>query len=100
MKSAWLVLLISAFTDFVITAATASITVISAIAVNPDWGAHVSWAMFIAPVLGGVIAGARTVQQALKASPETTAQLKGQPVVVTTVTPDTVVTTLPPPAKT
>jgi membrane protein implicated in regulation of membrane protease activity len=99
MKSAWLVLLISAFTDFVITAATAAGTVIAAIAVNPDWGAQLKWTLFIAPILGGIVAGARTIQQALKATPETTAQLKGQPVVVTTITPDTAVTTVAPQPK-
>lgn len=98
MKSAWLVLLISAFTDFVISAGTGAGTVITAIAVNPDWGAHLSWTLFIAPVIGGLVTGARTIQQALKATPQAVAELKGQEVQVTTVTPTSVVQSNPAPS--
>jgi hypothetical protein len=96
MKIAWLVLLVSAFTDAIITFGTASGTMIAAIAVNPDWGAHLHWTMFIAPAIGGMIAGARTIQQAVKATPAFTAELKGQAVTTTTVTPDVAITTAAP----
>lgn len=71
MKIAWTILLISAFTDLIITAGTALMTVMT------DQGQMPSNAGMIVAILGGVVAAARTIQQALKATPETAAALKG-----------------------
>ncbi len=73
MKIAWLVLIISAFTDFVITAATA----VTSSMVATSSADFPSKAVVLLAVLGGLVSAARTIQQALKQTPETTAALKG-----------------------
>ncbi len=73
MKIAWLVLIISAFTDFIITTGTAitSAMVGTMSAQLPNKG------VMLLAITGGVVSAARTIQQALKSTPETTAALKG-----------------------
>jgi hypothetical protein len=73
MKSAWAVLLVSAFTDFVITAGTSLMTAMMASG-DAELPRH---AVMLVAGIGGVVAAARTIQQALKATPETVKQLKG-----------------------
>lgn len=73
MKIAWLTLIISAVTDFIITAATALTTAM----VSTGTAELPGKAVLLLALLGGVVSGARTVQQALKATPENTAALKG-----------------------
>lgn len=73
MKVAWAVLLISAFTDFVITAGGSIVTAITTMT-TPDWPPRY---VFLIAIMLGLVAAARTIQQALKATPETTALLKG-----------------------
>ena len=82
MKTAWFILIISAFTDFVITVATAltSAMVVMGTADLP------SRAVVLLAVLGGLVSASRTVQQALKATPETSAALKGDQSIVSTST--------------
>lgn len=74
MKIAWAILLISAGTDFIITAATA----VTAAMVESASGQLPGYPTLLLGVLGGLVAAARTVQQALKATPDTTAALKGE----------------------
>lgn len=73
MKIAWFNLFVSAFTDFGITAATSIVTVMVAMgdAQLP------SKAAVLVALLGAFVSALRTVQQALKATPEVTAALKG-----------------------
>ena len=73
MKIAWIIVLISAFTDFVITMGTG----LSAAMVATDSAAMPSGASVLLCVIGGLVQAARTVQQALKATPETAAALRG-----------------------
>ncbi len=73
MKSAWTILLISALTDFIITAATA----ITSAMVASESATMPGTPIILLAVLGGVVSAARTIQQALKATPEMTATLKG-----------------------
>jgi hypothetical protein len=73
VKIAWLILSISAFTDFVITAATALTTAM----VATGSAQLPNSAIVILAVLGGLVSGARTIQQALKATPEQSAALRG-----------------------
>ena len=77
MRIAWTILLISAFTDFLITGGTALMTTMMATkeAAMPN-----AAAMLVAGI-GGLIASARTIQQALKAaqSPDTVEDLRRQP---------------------
>jgi len=91
-KSAWTVLIISAFTDAIL-AGYASL--MAAISID---SAAMNRITVIAIVAGMVAAFARTVQQALKATPADTASLKGEEVQVTTVTPTGVVQNNPTPA--
>jgi len=93
MNSAWITLLITAFTDFLTTAATGLIAAMmaSGAAQMP------SLATVVVIALGGLLAAARTIQQALKASPSTSAELKGLAVTTTTVTPDRAITVTAPP---
>lgn len=74
MKVAWAVLLISAFTDFVITAGGSIVTAITTMT-TPDWPPHY---VFLIAVVLGFVSAARTIQQALKLNPETIAALKGK----------------------
>ena len=80
MKIAWLVLLITALTDFTLTFATGLSTAMatSHVVGLPDIGT------ILIAALGGVVVASRTVQQALKATPTATAELKGQapPIIV------------------
>jgi len=78
VKSAWTILIISALTDFFITAGTAYMAM-------PN-DATITNRVIITILIGGLIAAARTIQQALKATPETAAALKGDVSVVTTKT--------------
>lgn len=73
MKIAWFNLLVSAFTDFGITAATSIITVM----VSMGDAQLPSTPALIVALLGAFASALRTVQQALKATPEQTAALKG-----------------------
>jgi len=82
VKIAWLVLVISAMTDFVITAATALTSAMVAMG-NAEMPSR---AVILLALLGGLVAFSRTVQQALKATPETSAALKGDPSIVRTAT--------------
>lgn len=77
MKSAWAVLIITAITDYVMTFATALLTVMQITKEMPN-------AMgLLTASLGALIIAGRTIQQALKATPQTTAELKGdQPPIV------------------
>lgn len=70
MKAAWFILIVSALTDFFITAGTAWNAVVSAhVVITRD--------TVITVLVGGLISFSRTIQQALKATPEHTAALKG-----------------------
>lgn len=82
MKVAWLILLVSAFTDLVINSGTALMAAMVATgsAQLPTKG------VVLLAVIGGIVAGSRTIQQALKATPETSAALKGDASVVSTST--------------
>lgn len=82
MKMAWIVLLISATTDFFITAATSVMTAMTA----TGSASLPNKATILICVLGGGIAMMRTIQQALKATPETAAALKGDLSTVSTQT--------------
>jgi len=75
MKIEWTILLISAFTDMIITAGTALTTAMVATGSAQSPGT----AVLILAIVGGLVAGARTVQQALKITPETSAGLRGDP---------------------
>ncbi len=79
MKKAWTVLLISAVTDFAITAGTAWMALSGS-------DKPVTRNQVITVLVGGGIALARTIQQALKATPETSAALMGDASVVATST--------------
>lgn len=79
MKSAWLILLISAFTDFIINSGTAYVAV-------SGTGIPLTRQQIIIILVGATISFARTIQQALKASPETSAALKGSLSSTTTLT--------------
>ncbi len=81
MKIAWFVLLVSAFTDFMITVATALTTAMVAMGPAELPGKPV----LVLALLGGLASAGRTIQQALKATPESTAVLKGDQASVSTV---------------
>lgn len=74
MKIAWAVLLISALTDGIIASGTGLMTAMTATETAQIPNAVSLWVAG----LGGVVAFARTVQQALKATPANTAQLTGK----------------------
>ncbi len=79
MKTAWAVLLITALTDFMIAFAT-GLTVGNATTLT----AYPTGPTVLYSAIGGAVVAARTIQQALKATPANTAELKGQapPVVI------------------
>lgn len=82
MKTAWVILIVSALTDFTITV-SASLTasmLATRVAELPNQSA-----MLLA-LLGGLVSASRTIQQALKATPETSAALKGDVSVISTST--------------
>lgn len=70
MRVAWTILLISAITDAMIVAGTAWTALAGS-------GQPINRTAIITVVIGGIIAAARTVQNALKTTPETAAALKG-----------------------
>jgi hypothetical protein len=75
MKIEWIILLISALTDAVITGGTGLTTAMVAtkevtMPSNPVW---------LLAAVGGLVSAARTIQQALKQTPESSAKLKGEP---------------------
>lgn len=74
MKTAWTILLISAFTDFVITVGTALTSAMVATG-SPQMPSD---AVLALAFIGGATAAARTIQQALKATAETAAALTGK----------------------
>ena len=73
MKTEWLILLISAGTDALISFGTA----VSAAMVTQGSVAMPSRAVLLLATVGGLVAAARTIQQALKATPSTIAGLRG-----------------------
>jgi len=75
MKIAWTILLISAITDMIITAGTA----ITSAMVATGSAEIPSHAVLLLAVIGGLVAAARTIQQALKSSAEITSITSGQP---------------------
>jgi len=75
MKTAWTILLITALTDFIINAGTA----LTAAMMAADKAQIPNWPVLIIALIGGMVAAARRVQQALKASVETTALLTNTP---------------------
>lgn len=79
MKTAWGLLLISALIDFVITAGTAWLAV-------SGGGVPVTTAQVTTCIVGGIVSAARTIQQALKATAETSAALRGDQSTTTTTT--------------
>lgn len=82
MKIAWVIVIVSALTDFVITLATG----LTAAMLATGSATMPNKATWLICVLGGAVQGARTVQQALKATPETSAALRGDESVVETKT--------------
>lgn len=82
MKTAWVILIVSALTDAGIltgTALTAAMTATGS-ATMPNRQT------VLLALLGGFVAALRTIQQGLKATPETAAALKGDVSVVNTMT--------------
>lgn len=80
MKTAWSVLLVSALTDFLILTGTS----LSAAMVATGTAAMPNKAVVMLSLIGGVMAFSRTIQQALKTTPETHAALTGAVSVTTT----------------
>jgi hypothetical protein len=75
MKIEWTILLITALTDFVITSGTA----INTAMVATGSAQMPSTPVMLVAIIGGLVVGSRTVQQALKATPEISAGLRGDP---------------------
>jgi hypothetical protein len=75
LKLAWFILLVSAVTDFVISAATSLISVMLATG-SPQMPEPAVWVIVTA---GGLVAAARTIQQGLKETALETATLRGDP---------------------
>jgi len=73
MKVAWAVLLISALTDFLINSGTSLMAAMMA----TGSAAMPSSAVILVVLIGGVVQAARTIQQALKVTPEISAALRG-----------------------
>lgn len=77
MKTAWVILIVSALTDFIITAGTSLGTAMVATG-SAEFPSH---AVMLVAIVGGAVSGARTIQQALKTAmdPQANAstQLKG-----------------------
>lgn len=73
MRAAWFVLLISASTDFIINAGTG---LMSAMMASGN-AAVPNKAILILCFISGIVAASRTIQQALKQTPETSAALRG-----------------------
>ena len=90
MKTAWLILLISAATD-------AAITFITGLTVgNAATGrSFPDGPTFFYSALGGLLVALRTIQQALKATPSQAAELRGSDVTTVTKTAGQTVITAP-----
>ncbi len=73
MKQAWAILLISAITDLIITAGTS----LTAAMMATGMAQIPNKATVVVILAGGAVSMARTIQQALKATPETSAALTG-----------------------
>ncbi len=73
VKIAWLILIISALTDFIITAGTALTTAM----VAAGSAQLPNSAIVLLATIGGLVSAARTIQQALKATPEQSKALHG-----------------------
>ena len=73
MKTEWAILLISAITDFIISTGTA----LSAAMVATGEARLPNDAVLVLALVGGLVAAARTIQQTLKATPESIEKLKG-----------------------
>lgn len=82
MKTSWAILIISALTDCLIVVVNGLTSAMMATGV----AAIPNRAVIMVNVLLGLAALARTIQQALKATPDTSAALRGQPSVTSTVT--------------
>jgi hypothetical protein len=82
LKTAWFILIISSITDFIITTATALTSAMVAMG-NAELPGR---AVVLLAVLGGAVSASRTIQQALKATPETSAALRGDASIVATST--------------
>lgn len=80
MKIAWLILTITALTDLTIAFGT---SLSSAMVVNKEIGMPSGAALLIS-ALGALVVASRTIQQALKATPLFTADLRGEgaPIVI------------------
>lgn len=74
VKVAWVVLLLTALTDFVLSFGTA---LSAAMVVNQVVGMPSAPAILISAI-GGLMVACRTIQQALKTTPIFTASLKGE----------------------
>ncbi len=84
MKTAWVTLIISAITDFCISAIP---VVMAAMMVRPESAAVMpSQAVVVLAVLTGTLSAMRTINAALKATPETAAALTGNQSIVATST--------------
>lgn len=73
MKTEWAILIISALTDLIIntgTAITSAMVATGSAQIPND-------AVIVLSLVGGIVAAARTIQQALKATPEGIEKLKG-----------------------
>ena len=73
MRTEWAILIISALTDLIISTGTA----LSAAMVATGEARLPNDAVIILSLVGGLVAAARTIQQALKATPEGIEKLKG-----------------------
>ena len=76
MKVAWVILLISALTDFLINAGTSLMAAMMATGSATMPGK----AVVLVIMIGCIVQAARTVQQALKITPQTSAALRGDEV--------------------
>jgi len=74
MKIEWLILIISAITDAIITGGTALISAM----VATEQVAMPSEAVWLLVSIGGIVSAARTIQQGLKATSQSAAKLKGE----------------------
>jgi hypothetical protein len=74
MKSQWTILIISAITDMVISAGTS----IGTAMIATGSAQMPTTAVLVLSMIGGLVAAARTIQQALKVTPQTAAALRGE----------------------
>jgi hypothetical protein len=90
MKTAWVILIISALTDGGLAAISGVLTVLTS-----QQAVAWTWTMTAVPVLMGLAVAFRTIQQGLKASPDQTAKLMGVPVTTVTQTPTETIKSTP-----